>query len=167
VTERRRWLLVLLGVLAACSDGGGDALPVRTAGPTPTAIDSALLAPLEGLGPCPSPPPPADVELPPGVLLPDGATVTSVNETGPLTNVQGFVPLTPVQVRVDYSERDDVEILTVEDEGFESEVLLSAGERRLFVKAQAICDRGSVFAAVLAPESAAAAVPTPSGAASR
>lgn len=164
---RARLAAVLL-LAAACGDAATppDAQATATRPANPASVDPALLSPLTALGPCPSPAP-ADAGLtrPEGLYLPPGAAVTKITETGPLTNVQGYVGMTPIQIRVDYASQDSLEVLQLEDEGFESEALLTDGEHRLFIKAQAICDQGSVFAAVLAPENAAAAVPVPTGAA--
>jgi hypothetical protein len=161
---------------AAClvvATAGCEAPPGTSAGGPPSAggapgsadVDPALLAPLTALGPCPDPPP-AGEDLPEveGLVLPDGSVVTSATITDPVATVQGWIPLTPVQVRVHYADRADIEVLQAEDEIRESEVLLTTGGRRLFLKAQAACDRGSAFVAVVAPEDAAAAVPTPAGA---
>jgi len=98
-----------------------------------------------------------------GLHLPDESVVTSTRDTGPLTQVQGFVGLTPIQFRIYYQERDDLEVLHVEDEGFEAEILVSDGENRMFAKAQAFCSRGSNMVAIVAPETEAEAVPVPSG----
>ena len=129
---------------------------------SPGDVDPQLLAPLEALGPCPPSPSPA-ADAPEGLYLPAGAAVTTVEVTGPLTNVQGWLPLTPVEVRVHYQRLDAVDVISVEDEIIESEVLVSDGTYRLFVKAQAACERGSVFVAVRAQEAEADAVPTPAG----
>lgn len=71
--------------------------------------------------------------------------------------------MTPVQIRVDYQRRGDVQILQVEDEIREAEVLLTADDRRVFVKAQALCEDGSIFVAVVAPAEASGSVPVPAG----
>lgn len=118
-----------------------------------TEISAELLAPLEGLGPCGDPPTPIDADVP-GLVLPTGAEVTRVSEQGPVTQVEGWVPLTPIGVRADFVTRDDVEVLTVEDEVWESETLLSTGTHRTFVKAQGICRTESVFVALVSAEDA-------------
>jgi hypothetical protein len=154
-------------LLAGCSDPApgvdGAVAPGQI---DPAEVDPALLEPLTALGPCPPPPPPlaggGDVA---GLVLPEGAVVTSITRTDPVVQVQGWIPMTPIQVRVHYAGRSDVEVLSAEDEVREAEVLVTDGSHRLFVKAQAACDLGSAFVAVIAPEDAAGAVPTPAGAA--
>jgi len=157
--------LGVLGVagllLAACDPAGTPAVtPVDGASPS---IDPRLLAPLQNLPPCADPPPAAANADVVGLILPPSATVTQVMSTGPITQVTGFVAMTPIQVRVDYQGRTDIQVISAEDEGFEAEVLVSDGEHRTFFKAQAQCSEGSLFVAVVAPEEQAGAVPTPSG----
>lgn len=158
-------------VLVACSGTEvPEAAPSPTDGPTlpaalasPGDIDPALLQPLRGLGPCDVHPNEIELEPTPGLVLPPGAVVTERSDDGPLTTVRGYVPLTPVQVRVLYQRDPAVEIVQVEDEIRESETLVDSGDYRLFVKAQAVCEQGSVFLAVVAPRAADAPVPAPSG----
>lgn len=100
---------------------------------------------------------------PEALFLPEGTVVTDVTVTGPLTNVQGYIPLTPVQTLFAYSEVEQYSLIQGEDEVREAELLVVDGTSRIFVKAQAICDRGSIFVAVVAPEEAAGQVPTPAG----
>lgn len=85
-------------------------------------------------------------------MLPERAVVTSQTRADPLVNVQGYVEMTPIQVRVFYQQNRDVEVLSVEDEIQESEVLVQADGYRLFVKTQAVCELGSVFVAIVAPQ---------------
>ena len=87
-----------------------------------------------------------------GLVLPPDAIVTKVSPAGPLTNVQGYLPMTPVEARAFYQQHADLKVLSVEDEVFESEVLFERDDRRVFVKSQAVCERGSVFVAVIAPD---------------
>lgn len=145
--------------LVGCSGGGQ---PTAVATPTGAASFDPNAA-FEALPDCPPLPSPAAFEKPEGLHLPDEAVITSSRNNGPLTQVQGFVGLTPIQVRLYYEERKDLKVLHLEDEGFESEILVSDGENRLFVKAQASCSRGSNMVAVLAPEDEAGAVPVPAG----
>ena len=81
-------------------------------------------------------------------------------ELGPLTQVDGFVDLTPIEVR-DYYEDGGLEVLQIEDEGFETEALLSDGTHRMYVKARVLCRTGSNIPATVGAESQAAALPTP------
>lgn len=148
-------------VLAAC--GGGDPGAVREPAQTPTAISSLLLQPMDALPPCGSPPPPGDVGEVPGAVLPTGAVVRTAADQGALTQLFGFVPLTPVQMLVDLQERDDITIIVSEHEQFESEVAYETDTHRGFIKAQVACATGSDFVEVIASLGSDAAVPTPSG----
>ena len=179
--ERRRGgrpvatLLVALAVAwtVACSSApppAGQAAP--SPAPSPTArgsegakveIDPKLLEPLAGLGPCEVKPKTIDDAPATGALFPDKAVLTEQQANGPLTSIKGYIPMTPVQIRVFYQEQDHYDVIQVEDEIRESEVLLGNDTHRFFVKAQAICEMGSVFLAVLAPESAGSQVPAPAG----
>jgi hypothetical protein len=165
--------LLVTALLGGCGSGGEvaattsdeGAAPAVTIAPTgqisPGDIDPALLEPLTMLGPCTVDPNTIDEEPAEGTLLPDGAVLTSQTQQGPLTQIKGYIPMTPVQIRVFYQRQDIFEVVQVEDEVRESEILLADGNHRLFVKAQAICELGSVFLAVLAPESAGDQVPLP------
>lgn len=136
---------------------------VPTPAVSPGDIDPALLEPLTMLGPCTVAPNTIDEPPAEGALLPDGAVLTSQTQDGPLTQLKGYIPMTPVQIRVFYQRQDVFEVVQIEDEVRESEVLLADGNHRLFVKAQAICELGSVFLAVLAPEDSGGQVPVPAG----
>jgi hypothetical protein len=161
-------LVGLAGLTGCGSDAttrSGDVAVEPSTPPAGGAIDPALLEPLTGLGPCEEPPSaPDDVgdsDLP-GLALPPSAVVTQVNDAGPLTQVRGYVQRTPVEVRAHYQDGSSgLDVLTIEDEVREAEILATDGATRLFVKAQAVCERGSVFVAFLAPESAADALPAP------
>lgn len=171
---RARAVAAVAVLLAGC---GRDAAPDATAGPSAAAlpgapasgaVDPRLLEPLEGLGPCQDldPQPAVTPDGPvPGLVLPGDAVVTVVTATGPLVQVQGLVTRTPIQLRVWYQEESGLEVITVEDEVWESEALVSDGEWRLYVKAQALCATESAFVAFVGPEEAASALPVPSGAA--
>jgi hypothetical protein len=110
--------------------------------------------------PQPSPPPVPDV---PGLTLPEEATVFSVYEVGSLTQAEGMVAMSPVEVRTYYEQRDDLRLLTVEDERVEAEILVSDGTYRVFVKAQVACATASNFTATVGTEEEAGAMPTPAG----
>ena len=152
-----RWLLAVLAVVAALSgcadvaadvahneDTGDDVFARFPACEPPEAEDAA----------------PADV---PGLLLPEDAILTASSRTGPITDVTAYVPLTPLDVRAFYEGRTDVEILQLEDEVFETEVLLADGQLRSYVIARAACREGSHITGFVAPASAVAALPTPAG----
>lgn len=156
---------VLLCAGAVLLPGCGDAAaPGAAAAPTELgSVDPVLLQPLDNLPPCASPPPAAEPQDVEGLLLPPGAVVTRYTKADPLTTVEGWVPLTPIQLRVYYQRLDGIDVLKAEDEVWESETLVTDGVHRLFVKAQAMCSSGSLLVAVVAPESQADAVPAPAG----
>lgn len=136
------WLLV------AC--GGPGAAP-----PTAAPVDARPTGPLTDLPTCGAPP--ADPGLPPvpGLRVPPGAVVTTVQPMDPVVNVIGWAPLTPSQMRRTYEALPGVELLTVEDESYDAEVLLTDGTWRMYVKMTAACDAASDFAAVVIDEAAA------------
>lgn len=128
----------------------------------PDRINPARLAPLVGLGECPRDlPPGTDASPPADIPLPEEAVVTQVQPSGNLTSLQGWAPRTPVEIMVGYLRVDDWQVSQAEDEVFESEVLLVKTGQRLYVKAQATCERGSAFVAFLGSDDAP--VPVPSG----
>ena len=94
-----------------------------------------------------------------GLVLPDGARVTSVVEQGALTTVEATIRLTPLDVRAHYESRGDIDLLRAEDEIFESEVLLRAQERRMYLRATALCADGTALTAVVGPDSEDAGLP--------
>lgn len=146
----RRWSM-LVAAIAVSSGCGTDAQPVEL---NPT-------GPIQGLPACASEPaastePPVD-----GVQLPEGAIITKVTPQGPLTTITGYLAMTPVQVRRHYQQREDLEILFIEDEIYEAEILLSDGTYRSFIKALAQCAEGSRFVTVVAPEVDAQGLPVP------
>lgn len=149
--DLRSLLAALLLLLTACGPAGSV---------TPRATFD-LDGPLTGYGPCATPAE-APVALPPQLVLPDSAVVAAQRVEGPLTEVSGFVPLTPVQVRRDYEARHDVGIISIEDEIIEAEILVEVDGYRTFIKATVACDAGSEFEAVGAANVAASAIPTPS-----
>lgn len=162
-------------VLAGCASGTAVDATAPTNAPTAdptlppgfegaTEVDPAMLQPLRGLGPCTVEPNEMTDAPAEGLLVPPGTILTEQSSDGPLTTVKGYLPMTPVQVRVWYQLQPEATIVQVEDEVRESETLLDHGEHRLFVKAQAICESGSVFLVVVAPQVAEDQVPAPAGA---
>jgi hypothetical protein len=145
-------------VLAGCS--GGTASPGSTNAPTtsasPAAPSSAATlsveegGPLEALGTCAPPPEPIEADVP-GLLLPEGALVTEVQEQGELVRVDGYVEQTPIQVRQFYQQVPDIELFEIEDEVFEAEALFSWKRFRSYVKAQARCEQGWTLIAFVGP----------------
>ncbi|MEE6258744.1 hypothetical protein [Plantactinospora sonchi] len=144
--------VALLG-LAGCGGGSGDgATPPGDRGQAMLAnLPSCDRVPMgEGTG--------AGAEVT-GLVLPDGARVTSAVPQGALTTVEATVRMTPLDVRAHYQGRTDVEVLNVEDEIFESEVLLRAGQHRMYLRATALCADGTALTAVVGPDSDDAGLP--------
>ncbi len=135
--------------------------PSTTAPPAPAAAPSDLYA---GFAPCDPLPDPVAHEPVEGLVAPEGMVVVSVRETGPVTAVTGFVDATPLELRDAFAGRPGVEVLHVEDEGFEAEVLVDAGDFRTFLKATIRCRTGSVVALVVARDADAEQLPAPGGA---
>lgn len=166
------WSLTALAgviVLTACASSSPTDPATVSPAAAPTVVsadqvDPALLQPLVGLGPCDVDPNTISPTPVAGLVLPPDAQVTSQTTDGPLTTVRGYVAATPVQTQVEYLRQTELEVLQAEHEVHESETLLRGGEHRLFVKVQAVCELGSVFIAIVAPEAAGAPVPVPSGA---
>ncbi|GIG88242.1 hypothetical protein Pen02_31780 [Plantactinospora endophytica] len=94
-----------------------------------------------------------------GLVLPPGARVTGTATQGALTTVEATIRRTPLDVRAHYQERTDIELLSVEDEVFESEVLLRAQDRRMYLRATALCADGTALTAVIGPDSDDAGLP--------
>ena len=136
------------------SHDAGNALPdaLATPGEAAAVPNADRRKPLRALGPCEDAPNRGRADEVQGLVLPPDAIVTKVSPAGPLTNVQGYLPMTPVEARAFYQRHEGLTILSVEDEVFESEVLFALDDRRVFVKSQAVCERGSVFVAVIAPD---------------
>jgi hypothetical protein len=94
-----------------------------------------------------------------GLVLPEGATVTSVVEQNGLTTVEATVRMTPLDVRAFYQNDAAVDVLRAEDEVFESEVLVRAEQRRMYLRATALCADGTALTAVVGPDSEDAGLP--------
>jgi hypothetical protein len=94
-----------------------------------------------------------------GLYLPEDARVTSVTEQGPLTTVSGTIRMSPLDIRDQYESRDDLDLLRVEDEVFETEVLVRAGGHRMYLMASALCADGSALTAIVGPDSDEAGLP--------
>jgi hypothetical protein len=87
-----------------------------------------------------------------GLVLPEGAYLTEVVRQGPLVQVRGWVERTPLQLRVEYEERTDVEVLTLEDEVVEVETLVTDGAHRTFLRGTALCATASALDGLVAVE---------------
>lgn len=86
-----------------------------------------------------------------GLVLPEGAVVTKVEDQGPLISVQGYVEQTPIQVRRFYQGVEGLELFEIEDEVYEAEALFAGPKFRSYVKAQAQCQQGSVLIVFVGP----------------
>ncbi|MEU5727203.1 hypothetical protein [Micromonospora sp. NPDC047738] len=144
-------LVVAVASLAGCGDGAESR---RGADP-----GRAMLANLPSCDRVPLDDDPeisADVT---GLVLPDGARITSVVEQGVLTTVEATVRMTPLDVRGHYENRDDIDLLRAEDETFEAEVLIRTPQRRMYLRAGALCADGTSLTAVVGPDSDDAGLP--------
>lgn len=148
--------LLLLGGCTTAAPGAVSPSAVASAGASPVPYD--LLLPTCGKAPSPAPDQP-----PPGAILPPGTRLTAVREQPPLTQLNGYVEMTPIEVRAWVEARDDLTVQLSEDEGYESELLVSRGEYTTFIKARAVCKEASVLAEVIAPREASESLPTPAG----
>lgn len=146
--------------MATVACGSGTPATPESGGPASPAALSPTALPLPRCG---KPPSPAPGAAPAGAIVPPGTTLTAVRDQPPITQLNGYVEMTPVQVREWVEARDDLVIKHAEDEGFESELLVTAGDHSIFVKAQAVCATASLLAEVIAPAGADAALPTPAG----
>lgn len=168
VTNARTLLLPALLLLLSCTpDTGdqpaprptvsvvraGDGMPsaLATPGDTAPVPNEERQQPLTRLGPCARPPKGGAHDPVEALVLPEGAIVTQVAPADPLINVQGYLEMTPVQIRAYYQQHPDLTVISVEDEVFEAEVLFQSGDWRVFLKSQAVCELGSVFVAVVSP----------------
>jgi hypothetical protein len=121
----------------------------------------ALTGPLTAFPSCQGQPTVPAAEPVAGMATPRGIVLLQSSAQGPVRNAVGYVERTPVQIRIEYERRDDLELLHSEDEVFESELLVSDGTHRTFVRATAICDRGSNVLMVVAPEGEEQGLPEP------
>ena len=150
---------VLLAGLTACANQPA-VQPTPAPTPTPAAVPTAVGSELTGLPDCPSPPP-ASGETVEGMTAPAGTIVTKVVQQDPLTNVNGYVAMTPAQFEGSFRALEEITILLSENEIYEAELLVTNGTHRTFFKATAICKRGSTLLAVVAPEVDAEGLPLP------
>lgn len=159
-----RLLLVVIVVLAsACTAAPLDTTPPAASSSDDTArasgISAERLAPLTGLGPCRDVESP-DLPTPDDVPLPTTFRAGVVEDVGELTSIQGYVERTPVEVLAELLVAPGWTVAQSDDEGFEAEILLVDGDRRFYVKTQAVCERGSSLVSFLGEN---IPVPTPTG----
>ena len=148
---------VIVGLLGLPGCGDERPAPLDPAGEPPGA-GAPLLGGPSGAVPTatalperPCPPPPARVEEEvDGLVLPDGGYLTEVVRQGPLVQVRGWVDRTPLELRAEYEQRTDVEVLTLEDEVVEVETLVTDGEHRTFLRGTALCATASALDGLVA-----------------
>ena len=150
--------IVAVLLVAACSGDGAGGGGRADASPTPGPPEDVF----QQFPECPATRPGKKVGTVRGLLLPEGTEVYTVRRQGPITTVQGFVMMTPIEIREFYESKPNIQILVGEDEIVESELLFSNGKVRNFVKARAACRDGSDIVTVIARE--LTALPAPSGA---
>ena len=100
-----------------------------------------------------------EYEVPDDLVVPEGMVVTDVQDVGPLTQLTGFIDMTPVDLRDAYADR--AELVYLEDEGYEAEILVDTGAYRTFLKASIRCRTGSILAVIGAPDDDEASLPVP------
>jgi hypothetical protein len=140
--------LAALGAALLLTSCGGERTPPATSGLPGGGVPLITAVPE---GPCPSPPPPVEERVE-GLVLPEGAYLTEVVRQGPLVQVRGRVDRTPLELRAEYEQRDDVEVLTLEDEGVEVETLVSTGGFRTYLRGTALCATASALDGLVSPE---------------
>lgn len=167
--RRAGLLLAVLALAGGCGGAAPVAAPQDPEVADPLTDEQAELNDLldqggaiERLPACGAPPPEVRGKRPAGLELPPGSVLQLVEPGEPLVTVHGFVELTPVLVRRYYEQRGGLTVYDVEDEGFESELLVGNGEARTYVKALATCQTGSTLLAVVGPEGAGG-LPVPAG----
>lgn len=144
----------------AADDGSAGAKP---SGPVTEAADDRL-AQLERLPPCTEAPPAAAEPEVAGLVVPEGTVVTGVDQGEPLTSVEAYTPLDPVEVRRFYETTLGLKPLVIEDEVLEAEALMQSRTHRFFVKAQAACrDASRLFVVIAEQGDDAGGLPTPTG----
>lgn len=118
---------------------------------------------LAGLPPCGADPDEQEVGEVPGLVLPDGAVPLKAAVDGPLTTVDAWVGLNPVEVKQWYesSTLGVLKALMVEDEILEAELLMESRTHRLYIKAQSACRDASRLWVVVAEHGAGTFVPAP------
>ena len=153
-----RALLALVAAVACCTMvgcGGGEATTAPGPATGGTGTGAAQPAkdggPLTDLPECEAPPEGAADDDVAGLVLPDGAVVTEVEDLGELVSVRAYVEQTPIQVRQFYADEPGLQLFEIEDEVYEAEVLFGGGEHRSYVKAQAQCQQGSLLTVYVGP----------------
>lgn len=115
----------------------------------------------DGFVDCDPLPEPIEEAPPAEMVVPEGMVITRLSEVGPLISADGFIDATPIDLRDDFSSRDDVELVYLEDEGFEAELLVDSGAWRTFIRASIRCRTGSIIQVLLGPGEQADALPVP------
>lgn len=149
----RRWARLLVAAfvaVGAVACGASDATPDAAATPVQPRLPE-----------CVPPTPPGPVEVGPKVPLLDEMIPTSSRTSGSMHQVSGWIARTPREVRAAYENLPGLTLVTSEDEVFEAELLFGAGDRRVYVKANSVCEGGSIMELWSSPEEGE--VPVPKG----
>ncbi len=133
---------------AVSADSTGDASTSTATTGAAQPIDEG--GPLVALPECDAPPEGVEADVD-GLVLPEGAVVTEVEDLGKLVSVRAYIEQTPVQVRLFYAKEPGLELFEIEDEIYEAEVLFGSGHYRSYVKVQAQCQQGSLLLAYVGP----------------
>ncbi len=172
--------LLAAAVLATACGGGSDPADTSaadtaadtaaesgagTASDSPFVLTDQTNELYEGFIDCEPLPDGIDETPPADMVLPDGMVITELSEVGPLVSATGFIDATPIDLRDAFVQRDDVEVVHLEDEGFEAEILIDGGSSRTYIKASIRCRTGSVVQVLLGPDDEAQALPVPGQAA--
>lgn len=161
-------ILVAAVLTTACGGAGDPGAPTVAASDatdSPFVLTDQTNELYEGFIDCDPLPDGVDEAPPAEMVLPDGMVITDLTEVGPLISATGFVDATPIDLRDAFVERDDVEVVHLEDEGFEAEILIDGGSTRTYIKASIRCRTGSVVQVLLGPDDEAQALPVPGQAA--
>lgn len=124
--------------------------PDASTGTATTSLPIEDGGPLVALPQCDAPPEGMEADVA-GLVLPEGAVVTEVEDLGKLISVRAYIEQTPIQVRQFYGKQPRLELFEIEDEIYEAEVLFGGGRYRSYVKVQAQCQQGSLLLAYVGP----------------
>ena len=118
---------------------------------------------MSALPECGKPPSPDPNPAPAGAFMPGSGRVTAVRETDGVVQLNGYVEMTPAELRLWIERRPGVSVGGVAADAGVVELLVTDKRWRTFVRAKAVCADASVVAQVIAPVGSDAALPTPGG----
>ena len=110
---------------------------------------------------CGSPPSPAKDPVVDGALLPPGSRVTAVRAGRQTTQLNAYVTATPDEVVAFVKQVPGVTVEAAAGTSSGREVLTSARDFDVFLRATAVCARGSVVLEIVAPAGGGATLPQP------